>query len=84
MPAESWQAFKVLAKEGKLPTLSQLSQSWQSLGDKEARVAYELSLAAIELFYRHHGATGIRNVLHNREMLPRIAADLDRRLQRGE
>ncbi len=84
VPAESWQAFKVLAKEGKLPTLSQLSQSWQSLGDKEARVAYELSLAAIELFYRHHSATGIRNLLHNPEMLPRIAADLDRRLQRGE
>ncbi|MFN0167675.1 MAG: hypothetical protein ACKV22_14710 [Bryobacteraceae bacterium] len=82
--AESWQMLKQLAKDRKLPTLNQLAQSWQSLGDRQARIAYELSLAAIELFYRHHSATGIRNLLHNPEMLPRIAMDLDRRLQGGE
>jgi hypothetical protein len=40
-----------------------------------------MALAAVELFYQHYQAFGIRNLLRNPQMLDQITADLDRRLR---
>jgi len=68
------------AREGKLPRLANLRQDWSRLDTEHARYAYALALEAIELFYRDFGPEGIRNLLHNPEHLPAIAAELDSRL----
>jgi tetratricopeptide (TPR) repeat protein len=70
-----------LARSGKLPRLEQLAGSWNQLGHQEASLAYAIAYEAVDLFYRHHSAYGIRNLLRNPDQLARIAADLDRRLQ---
>lgn len=70
-----------LARSGKLPRLEQLAGSWNQFGHQEASLAYAIAYEAVELFYRHHSAYGIRNLLRNPDQLARISADLDRRLQ---
>jgi len=46
-----------------------------------AAMAYATSLFAVELFYQHHAAFGIRNLLRNPDQLDRVMTDLDRRLR---
>jgi len=70
-----------LARNGKLPRLAQLAGSWNQLGHPEAALAYAVAYEAVDLFYRHHSAYGIRNLLRNPDQLARITAELDRRLQ---
>ncbi len=72
--------LKQLAKDGKLPSLSQLTQGWMGLDAKNAAVAYSLALDAVELLYDNYHSDGVRNLMRNPERLPAIAADLDKRL----
>jgi hypothetical protein len=81
VPAEARQAIRALAKEGKLPKLAGLGQGWGAKSTGDAQLAYMTSLMAVELFYQHHSAVGIRNLMNNPGLLPRISEDLDRRLR---
>jgi hypothetical protein len=46
-----------------------------------AALAYTAALYAVELFYEHHAAYGIRNLIRNPDQLPRIMMDLDARFR---
>lgn len=74
-------AIRAAARANALPGLAGLSQSWSRMSNSNAAVAYATSLYAVELFYQHHAAFGIRNLLRNPEQLPNIVTDLDRRLR---
>ncbi|MBL8241039.1 MAG: hypothetical protein JNM66_26695 [Bryobacterales bacterium] len=74
-------AIRAAAKANGLPKLANLSQSWSRMSGGHAAMAYATSLYAIELFYQHHAAYGIRNLLHNPGELERIMTDLDRRFR---
>ncbi len=69
-----------LARQGRLPRLSNLKQSWSRMDAEHAAEAYALSLAAVELLWQDSGLDGVRNLLRNPDSLPRIAAELDRKL----
>jgi hypothetical protein len=74
-------AIRAAAKENGLPRLANLSQSWSRMSSGHAALAYGTSLYAVELFYQHHAAFGIRNLLRSPEQLERVMTDLDRRIR---
>jgi hypothetical protein len=82
-PAEARKTILQMGKEGKLPKLGVSSGSWQSMSAQQAALAYTLSWVAVDKLMEINGEAGLRNLLNNPETLPRVAADLDRRL-RGE
>ena len=69
-----------LADGHQLPRLDSLRQNWSRLSTLNAQLAYNLSLAAVDLMYEHYSAYGIRNILNNPEVLPQVTADLDQKL----
>jgi tetratricopeptide (TPR) repeat protein len=75
------EAIAQLAKEGKLPKLAGLGQSWGNKSPAEAQFAYGMARAAVDLFYQFHAEFGIRNLMNNPDALTRITEDLDRRLR---
>jgi hypothetical protein len=77
---EARQKLTVMAQEKKLPKLSTLGQDWSRMDTEHATLAYALSLAAIEVFYRDYTNFGIGNLLRNPERLADITTDLERRL----
>ena len=66
-----------LARTHQLPSLTNLRQDWSRLSVENARLAYNLALAAADALYANYSGYGIRNVLNAPERLPQIAADLD-------
>jgi len=74
-------AIRIVAKENGIPPLANLSQSWSRMSSGHAAMAYATSLYAVELFYQHHAAFGIRNLLRNPGQLDAIMTDLDRRIR---
>lgn len=80
LPPAARAKLDLLAREGRLPRLGNLGQDWSRMSAEHAALAYALSLRAVELFFEHHAALGIRNLLGAPERLPALAADLDRRL----
>jgi hypothetical protein len=70
-----------MARDGGLPRLNRLGQSWSRMSADHASVAYGLALAAVEAFFEHYREFGIQNLLRNPEMLSRVADDLDQRLR---
>jgi len=75
------EAVRMLAKQGKLPKLSGLGQSWGYKSSAEAQLAYGMSLMAVDLFFQYHSGMGIRNLLNNPDALARVTEDLDKRLR---
>jgi hypothetical protein len=75
------EAMKSLVKEGKLPKLAGLGQSWGNKSPAEAQFAYGMALVAVDLFFQYHAELGIRNLLNNPNALAGITEDLDRRLR---
>ena len=69
-----------LARTGKLPRLSNLKQDWSRMDAEHAAEAYALALAAMELLWKESGGDAVRNLLRNPDQLPRVTADLDRKL----
>ncbi len=69
-----------MAGEKKLPRLENLGQDWSRLDTNHALVAYALSLAAVEMFYKDYAQYGLGNLLRNPERLAQITAELDKRL----
>lgn len=74
-------AIRAAARQNGLPGLANFSQSWSRMSSGHAALAYATALYAVELFYQHHSAFGIRNLLRNPEQLANIVTDLDRRLR---
>jgi hypothetical protein len=75
------EAIAQLAKEGKLPKLGGLGQTWGNKSAAEAQFAYGMARTAVDLFFQFHAEFGIRNLMNNPDALPRITEDLDRRLR---
>jgi tetratricopeptide (TPR) repeat protein len=75
------ETIKALVKEGKLPKLAGLGQTWGNKSGAEAQFAYGMALTAVDLFYQYHAELGIRNLMNNPAALPAITEDLDRRLR---
>ena len=80
-PAGIREAIKQLAKEGKLPRLGGLGQTWGNKSAAEAQFAYGMARTAVDLFYQFHAEFGVRNLMNNPAALPGITEDLDRRLR---
>ncbi len=74
------QQLRQLAQNGQIPHLENLRQDWSRLSIENARLAYNLALAAAESLYENYAAYGIRNVLNNPASLPQITTDLDKKL----
>ena len=75
------ETIKRMAKEGKLPKLVGLGQSWGNKSTAEAQFAYGMARTAVDLFFQYHAEFGIRNLMNNPSALPGITDDLDRRLR---
>src|SRR6185436_20982174 len=75
------ETMKLLSKEGKLPRLAGLGQTWGNKSPAEAQFAYGMALVAVDLFFQYHAELGIRNLLNNPDTLKGITEDLDRRLR---
>jgi hypothetical protein len=75
------EAIKALAKEGKLPKLAGLGQTWGNKSTAEAQFAYGMALVAVDLFYQFHAEFGVRNLMNNPQALAAITEDLDKRLR---
>ncbi len=74
--------LKAALKQGNLPKLENMSQSWSRMSATHAAVAYAYALSAAELLLELYKAYGIRNILRNPERLPQITAELDKALGR--
>src|SRR5579864_2469765 len=72
--------LKQLAIARQIPRLEDLHQDWSQLSIDNARLAYNLALAAADALYENYSSSGIRNVVNNPQRLPQVAAELDRKL----
>jgi hypothetical protein len=72
--------LRALMRANKVPRLENLSQSWSRLSAQHASAAYAVAFEAVDLLMETYANFGITNVLRNPEMLPRITAELDKRL----
>ena len=62
------------------PETEQLGQDWSRLDTEHARIAYAMSLAAVEMFYREYAQYGLGNLIRNPERLAQVTAELDKKL----
>lgn len=69
-----------MAQAHQLPRLENLGQDWSRLDTNHARVAYAMSLAAIEMFFQDYQGYGLGNLIRNPDRLAQITAELDKRL----
>jgi Flp pilus assembly protein TadD len=72
--------LRLLAEAHAIPRLENLRQDWSLLNLDNARIAYNLALAAADALYENYSAYGIRNVVNNPQTLQQITADLDKKL----
>jgi len=75
------QALSALQQAGQLPTLAQLGGGWARLGDREAAIAYSLSLGAAQILYQDLQDYGLRELLNQPNRLPDVQKQLDKKLQ---
>ena len=74
------QKVQSLVRQGKLPRLDNISQTWTRMNREAAENAYLYALVAVEGVYELHQSTGIAALLRNPERLPRLTAELDKRM----
>lgn len=72
--------LRQLAAAKQIPRLEDLHQDWSQLSIENARLAYNLALAAADALFETRASSGIRNVVNNPQGLPQITAELDRQL----
>jgi tetratricopeptide (TPR) repeat protein len=80
LSAASRNQLHQLAAAKQIPRLEDLHQDWSQLSIENARLAYNLALAAADALYENYSSSGIRNVVNNPQRLPQVAAELDRKL----
>jgi hypothetical protein len=81
LPPATLTAVRAGVRAGAVPRLDRIGQDWSRMSAKHSALAYGMALAAVEMFYQHYQAFGIRNLLRNPQMLDQITPDLDRRLR---
>ncbi len=69
-----------LIKAHALPKLENLGQDWSRMNSLNAAVAYNLALAAVDVFFADFSQYGIRNLVNNPERLAQITTEIDRKL----
>jgi tetratricopeptide (TPR) repeat protein len=72
--------LRQFAAARQIPRLEDLHQDWSHLSIDNARLAYNLALAAADALYDTYSSSGIRNVINNPQSLSQITTELDRKL----
>jgi tetratricopeptide (TPR) repeat protein len=72
--------LKELAQKGALPKLERMAPGFGGMNAEQARLSYNLALAAADELMAGFGNIGLPNVMRNPSMLPRITEELDKRL----
>ena len=72
--------LRQLAEAHQIPRLEDLGQNWSRLSSENARIAYNLALAAADALYADYSSYGIRNVVSNPQILRQVTAELDKKL----
>jgi hypothetical protein len=80
LTAASRDQLHQLAAARQIPRLEDLHQDWSQLSIENARLAYNLALAAADALYDNYSSSGIRNVVNNPQSLPQVTAALDKKL----
>lgn len=76
LSAGTAQSLDGKARDGTLPRLSELGQSWSRMNGENAAVAYALALRAADLL-----PGDLRSLVRDPEAISRIAQDIDRKLR---
>ncbi|HUS06152.1 MAG TPA: hypothetical protein VMZ52_07650 [Bryobacteraceae bacterium] len=66
-----------MVRQGRMPKLGSMSQSWSRMSAQHAALAYAQSLLAVDLMMDRYAAYGIQNILRNPDRLPGITTELD-------
>ena len=72
--------IRQLAATHQIPRLEDLRQNWSRMSPQNARLAYNLALAAADALYENYSGYGIRNIVNNPHRLQQLTADLDKKL----
>jgi len=72
--------LRKLAEARQIPRLENLGQNWSRLSADNARLAYNLALAAADALYDNYSGYGLRNVLNNPQSLAQVTMELDKKL----
>ena len=72
--------LRELAEAHKIPRLEDLRQNWSRMSSENARIAYNLALAAADSLYDNFYGYGIRNVVTNPQILQQVTAEIDKKL----
>jgi len=67
-------------RDGAIPKLENLGQNWSHMNAQNARLAYNLALAAADALVENYANVGLRNMLRNPEMLGPATAGVDKAL----
>jgi len=67
-------------RRGAVPKLENLGQNWSRMSAQNARLAYNLALAAADTLVDNYAAYGLQNLLRNPEMLQQATAQIDKAL----
>ena len=67
-------------RAGALPKLEKMGQDWSHLSGEHARLAYNLSLAAVDVLVANYANYGLRNVLRSPELLQQVTVGIDKTL----
>jgi hypothetical protein len=78
-PATRLQLQKMIQSH-QAPKLEQLHPDWSRMSPGQARVAYNVSLAAADALADLYPGEGLRNVLRNPQRLDQVTAELDKKL----
>jgi tetratricopeptide (TPR) repeat protein len=72
--------LRELAEAHQIPRLEDLRQNWSLLSTANARIAYNLALAAADALYNDFSSYGIRNVVTNPQILQQVTSEIDKKL----
>src|SRR5580658_4136403 len=72
--------LRELAEAHQIPRLEDLRQNWSLLSTANARIAYNLALAAADALYNDFSSYGIRNVVTNQQILKEVTVEIDKKL----
>ncbi|MGD0297624.1 MAG: hypothetical protein ABSE86_10935 [Bryobacteraceae bacterium] len=72
--------LRELAESHQIPRLEDLRQNWSRMSTENARIAYNLALAAADALYGDFYSYGIRNVVTNPQIRQQVTAELDKKL----
>ena len=80
LPAGARSELQQAIAAGAIPKLEQMGATFSRMDSTHARLAYDLALAAAEEMVDRHAGYGLRNIVHNPDMLARITPEIDKAL----